>query len=100
MTDASLEADGTAPVKLHHTAKRIFERLRDEHGYAGGQTVVKDIVRIARRRLAAVTACSPDATSDAINATMSRSMASMSFMPDANPRSEPSTNHPAPTRSE
>ena len=36
------------PVKQRHTAKRIFERLRDEHGYAGGYTVVKDHVRIAR----------------------------------------------------
>ena len=26
----------------------IFERLRIEHGYAGGYTVVKDYVRIAR----------------------------------------------------
>ena len=34
--DAILEADRTAPVKQRHTAKRIFERLRDEHGYAGG----------------------------------------------------------------
>jgi hypothetical protein len=29
-------------VKQLHTAKRIFERLRDEHGFAGGYTVVKD----------------------------------------------------------
>jgi transposase len=49
--DAILEADRTAPVKQRHTAKRIFERLRDEHGYAGGTTVVKDYVRIARGRL-------------------------------------------------
>jgi transposase len=28
----------------------IFERLRIEHGYAGGYTVVKDYVRIARAR--------------------------------------------------
>ena len=49
--DAILEADRTAPVKQRHTAKRIFERLRDEHGYAGGLTVVKDYVRIARGRL-------------------------------------------------
>jgi transposase len=31
-------------------AKRIFERLRIEHGYAGGYTAVKDYVRIARAR--------------------------------------------------
>jgi transposase len=47
--DAILEADKTAPPKQRHTAKRIFERLRIEHGYAGGYTVVKDYVRIARR---------------------------------------------------
>jgi transposase len=48
--DAILEADKTAPSKQRHTAKRIFERLRIEHGYAGGYTVVKDYVRIARAR--------------------------------------------------
>ena len=50
--DAILEADRTAPVKQRHTAKRIFERLRDEHGFAGGYTVVKDYVRIARAKAA------------------------------------------------
>lgn len=39
--DAILETDRTAPVKQRHTAKRIFQRLRDEHGFAGGYTVVK-----------------------------------------------------------
>jgi transposase len=48
--DAILAADKTAPVKQRHTAKRIFERLRDEHGFAGGYTVVKDYVRISRAR--------------------------------------------------
>ena len=48
--DAILEADKTAPPKQRHTAKRIFERLRDEHGFAGGYTVVKDYVRVARSR--------------------------------------------------
>jgi transposase len=48
--DAILEADGAAPVKQRHTAKRIFERLRDEHRYGGGYTVVKDYVRVARAR--------------------------------------------------
>ena len=37
-------------MKQRHTAKRIFERLRDEHGFDGGYTVVKDYVRIARAR--------------------------------------------------
>ena len=40
-----LEADRQAPRKQRHTAKRIFQRLRDEHGYQGGMTVVKDAVR-------------------------------------------------------
>src|SRR3982075_2525324 len=53
--DAILEADKTAPPKQRHTAKRIFERLRIEHGYAGGYTVVKDYVRIARARSREVT---------------------------------------------
>lgn len=48
--DAILEADQTAPVKQRHTAKRIFERLGDEHGLAGGYTVVKDHVRLCRAR--------------------------------------------------
>ena len=46
--DAILEVDRTAPVKQRHTAKRIFERLRDEHGFGGGYTVVKDYVRLCR----------------------------------------------------
>ena len=28
-----LEADRSAPPKQRHTAKRIYERLRDEHAY-------------------------------------------------------------------
>ena len=36
--------------KQKHTAKRIFERLRDEHGFAGGYTIVKDYVREHHRR--------------------------------------------------
>ena len=43
-----LEDDRKAPRKQRHTAERIFERLRDEHGYEGGLTVVKDAVRAWR----------------------------------------------------
>ncbi len=43
--DAILEADRDGLVKQRHTAKRIFERLRDEHGFAGGYTVVKATVK-------------------------------------------------------
>ena len=38
--DAILEED-----KQRHTAKRIFDRLRDEHQYSGGYTIVKDYLR-------------------------------------------------------
>ena len=44
--DRILEDDLSVPKKQRHTAKRIFERLRDEHGFDGGYTIVKDIVRI------------------------------------------------------
>ena len=47
---AILESDRSVPKKQRHTAKRIFERLRDEDGYAGGYTAAKDAVREARRR--------------------------------------------------
>jgi len=49
--DGILEADKTVHRKQHHTAKRIFERLRDEHGFTGKQTIVKDYVRERRQRL-------------------------------------------------
>ncbi len=48
--DAILEADTGVPRKQRHTAKRIFERLRDEYGFTGQQTIVKDYVRGQRRR--------------------------------------------------
>jgi transposase len=47
--DAILKADAEAPKKQRHTAKRIFERIRDEHGYDGGYTIVADYVRAARQ---------------------------------------------------
>lgn len=43
--DAILNDDKQRPRKQRHTAKRIFERLRAEHGYTGGYTIVKDYVR-------------------------------------------------------
>ena len=36
--------------KQRHTAKRIHERLRDEHGFTGGITIVTDHVREKKRR--------------------------------------------------
>jgi transposase len=45
--DAILEDDKLRPAKQRHTAKRIFERLREEQGFTGGYTIVKDYVRSA-----------------------------------------------------
>lgn len=42
--DEILEFDKTAPRKQRHSARRIFERLRDEYGYAGGITRVHGAV--------------------------------------------------------
>ena len=45
--DAILAADKERPKKQRHTAKRIFERLRDEHGFTG--KVVPDLIRDRKR---------------------------------------------------
>ena len=50
LIDEILEADTKRPKKQRHTSKRIFERLRDEHGFSGGITIVKDYVFAARQR--------------------------------------------------
>src|SRR5262249_58727603 len=38
--DGILAADEGRPRKQRHTSKRMFDRLRDEHGYSGGITIV------------------------------------------------------------
>ena len=48
--DQILEEDKSRIKKQRHTARRIFERLRDEHGFIGGITIVTDYVRERRRR--------------------------------------------------
>ncbi len=48
--DRILEEDKARPAKQRHTAKRIFDRLREEYGFVGGYTIVKDYVRERRRR--------------------------------------------------
>jgi transposase len=45
--DAILEDDKQRPAKQRHTAKRIFERLKEDHGFTGGYTIVKDYLRSA-----------------------------------------------------
>ncbi len=36
--------------KQRHTAKRVVERLRDDHGFTGGCTIIKDYMREQERR--------------------------------------------------
>ena len=48
--DQILTQDRPLPKKQRHTSKRIFERLRDEHGFTGGITIVTDYVREQTRR--------------------------------------------------
>ena len=43
--DQILRDDRHQPRKQRHTAKRIWERLRAEHAFTGGYTIVKDYVR-------------------------------------------------------
>jgi len=44
-----LAADEQVHHKQRHTAQRIYERLRDEHGFAGGESTVRAFVRGHRR---------------------------------------------------
>lgn len=46
--DQILHDDKAQGKKQRHTAKRIFDRLRDEHAFTGGYTIVKDYVRLRK----------------------------------------------------
>jgi len=48
--DQMLADDRSRPKKQQHTSKRIFDRLRDEHGFTGGITIVKDYVAGVQQR--------------------------------------------------
>ncbi len=48
--DRIIEEDRSLPKKQRHTAKRIYDRLRAEHGFGGRYTIVKDYLRERRRR--------------------------------------------------
>jgi transposase len=49
--DGWLEQDREAPRKQRHTAKRIWQRLVDEHGAEVAETTVRDYVRGRKRAL-------------------------------------------------
>ena len=51
--DQILRDDQHRPKKQRHTAKRICERLRAEHDFTGGYTIVKAYVREQKRGSAA-----------------------------------------------
>ena len=51
LIDSWLEADRGAPRKQRHTAKRIDERLRDEHGVEVSERQVRRYVRERRQQL-------------------------------------------------
>ena len=49
--DGWLREDGDAPKKQRHTARRIFTRLKREHGYVGAESTVRVYVGRRRREL-------------------------------------------------
>ncbi len=51
LVDAWLVADQMAPRKQRHTARRVWQRLRDEQGCEAAETTVREHVRARRRAL-------------------------------------------------
>jgi transposase len=49
-----LEADRQAPKKQRHTARRIFDRLREEYGYTGCESIVRAAVHDWKKATAEV----------------------------------------------
>jgi transposase len=49
--DGWLEADKTAPRKQRHTARRVWQRLVEEHDVAVGESTVRRYVAEVRRRM-------------------------------------------------
>jgi transposase len=47
--DAWLAADQAAPRKQRHTAKRVYDRLVAEHGFAGSERIVRQYVQAWKR---------------------------------------------------
>ena len=48
--DAWLDGDRQVPRKQRHTAKRVFDRLCEEHSFTGGYTIIKDYIRQREQR--------------------------------------------------
>ena len=48
--DKIIAEDADKPIKQRRTAKEIWQRLRTDHGFSGGQSTVREYVRTARNR--------------------------------------------------
>jgi len=64
--DSWLEADRDVPKKQRHTARRIYNRLVEEHDYPGGESTVRRYVSMAKIKLGldrpgAFIPCDPEA---------------------------------------
>lgn len=51
LIDSWLEEDRERPIKQRHTARRVYHRLVEEHGYRGSESTVRRYVRQAKARL-------------------------------------------------
>ncbi|MDD2277328.1 MAG: IS21 family transposase [Candidatus Neomarinimicrobiota bacterium] len=49
--DGWLESDKGVPRKQRHTARRIYHRLVNEHGYGGSEEAVRRYVRLSKPRI-------------------------------------------------
>jgi transposase len=49
-----IDHDRHAPPKQRHTGRRLFERLRDEHGYPGCSSIVREAIRVYKQSQAEV----------------------------------------------
>lgn len=56
IVEAWLKADQEAPRKQRHTAKRIYTRLVEEHGFEGGESTVRQYVRKTKEAMGLNTA--------------------------------------------
>ncbi len=55
--DRWLDDDLSSPKKQRHTARRIYHRLVEEHGFSGGESTVRRYVRQRRPREREVYIC-------------------------------------------
>jgi len=46
--DQILEDDEARPKKQRHTARRIYDRMKDEHAFTGGYTIVTAQQRVVK----------------------------------------------------